>query len=140
MTAQQSSESAAAGPQTAVWTLMTRAVARISPDAHLDEVAHKLTAVGAGALGVGTTEALTGVVSERDVTRAFGMRDEPAAVTAGAIASTELVWCDPETTAAEAAQAMCDAGVRHLLVGDADKGDLQGIVSARDLIEALIAG
>ena len=123
---------------TAVWTLMTRAVARISPDARLQEVAQKLGAVEAGALAVGTTDAVVGVVSERDVTWAYGRSESPNDLRASDIASTELIWCEPDATAAAAARIMCDHGVRHLLVGDGDQGDVQGIVSARDLIEALV--
>ncbi|MCP3989411.1 MAG: CBS domain-containing protein [Actinomycetia bacterium] len=138
MTAQPPSDPEANGPQTSVQALMTRAVARIDPQARLFEVAQKLSAVEAGALAVGTTEAVIGMVSERDVTRAYGRNDDPDVVAAGDIASTDILWCRPEVSAADAAQIMCDQGVRHLLVGDATNGDLHGIVSARDLIEALI--
>lgn len=128
------------GPQAPVWTLMTRAVARIAPDARLNEVAQKLSSVGAGALAVGTTEAVTGIVSERDLTRALGRHNDAATMPASAVASSELVWCEPDTTASAAAKLMCDRGVRHLLVGEAGEGNLRGIVSARDLIEALVTG
>ena len=135
MTVKPSSEPRAIGPQTAVQTLMTRAVARISPDARLYEVAQKLAAVEASALAVGTTEAIVGIVSERDITRAFGRAENPDSLRASDIASSDLIWCEPGDTAAHAARVMCDRGIRHLLVGD---GDLQGIISARDLLEALI--
>jgi CBS domain-containing protein len=136
MSANSSAEPKAIGPQTPVHTLMTRAVARISPDAHLQEVAQKLAAVEAGALAVGTMEAIVGIVSERDVTRAYGRSDDPAGLRAGDIASAQLIWCQPQATAAEAARTMSEKGIRHLLVGD---GELQGIVSARDLLDALVA-
>ncbi|MDH3681329.1 MAG: CBS domain-containing protein [Acidimicrobiia bacterium] len=135
----QPSEPGAIGPEAAIKTMMTRAVARISPDARLDEVAQKLAAVEAGALAVGTTESVVGVVSERDLTRAYGRSEQIDALRASDIASDHLIWCEPDATATEAARVMCDRGVRHLLVGDADSGELSGIVSARDLIEALIA-
>ncbi|MGF1598718.1 MAG: CBS domain-containing protein [Acidimicrobiales bacterium] len=128
------------GPQTPVTSLMTRAVARISPDARLREVAQKLSSVGAGALAVGTTSAVVGVVSERDVTRSYGRTDQPDTVKAADIASTEIIWCAPDTTAEAAARTMCERGVRHLLVGDGEAAGLQGIVSARDLIDALVSG
>lgn len=133
-------ESHDAGPTSEVWTLMTRAVARISPDARLDEAARKLAAIDAGALAVGTTESVVGVISERDVTRAFGRSDDPSSMLVGDVASTDLLWCEPTVTAFEAAQTMCANGARHLLVGHGDRHDLKGIISARDLIEALVAG
>lgn len=126
------------GPHTPVQELMTRAVARIAPDARLREVAQKLVAVEAGALAVGTTEAVTGIVSERDITRAFARHDHPSEVRAIDVASDGIIWCEPTTTAADAAHAMSERGVRHLLVGGAD-GDVAGIVSARDLLDALVA-
>ena len=96
-----------------------------------------MTAVGAGALGVGTVDAVVAIVSERDVTRSVG-RADTATATAAAVGSTDLVWCRPDTIAADAAQLMCDRRVRHLLVGDEAGNELEGIVSARDLIEVLI--
>ncbi len=116
--------------------LMTRAVARISPDATLPELATKLASVEAGALAVGTTTDLAGIVSERDLVRAYAWSQEPNGVTVGDIASVKLVWCEATASALDAARVMVDRGVRHLLVGADD--DLQGIVSARDLIGALV--
>jgi CBS domain-containing protein len=139
MTAHQpSGDPGAIGPDTPVRSFMTRAVARIHPQARLFEVAQKLAAVEAGVLAVGDTEAVIGMVSERDVTRAYGRSDDPDEIAAGDIASTGLLWCRPDDTAADAARSMCDHRVRHLLVGDADRGEVQGIVSARDLLEALV--
>lgn len=135
MTAQNAAEPRAIGPLTPVQTLMTRAVARISPEAKLQEVAQKLAAMEAGALAVGTTQAIVGIVSERDLTRAYGRSESPEGLRAAAIASSQLIWCHPRATAAEAAKLMCEKGIRHLLVGD---GELLGIVSARDLLEALV--
>ncbi len=117
---------------------MTRAVARISSEASLGELALKLAAVEAGAMAVGTTKELVGIVSERDLTRAYGRADDPQSMHVSDIVTEDLIWCGPDTTAKDAARLMVDRGVRHLLVGDADADDLKGIVSARDLMEALI--
>ena len=117
---------------------MTRAVARIAPDANLREVAQKLTAVGGGALAVGSMASVVGIVSERDVTRAYGRNDDPGSITAGDIAATDVLWCGPDATAEEAARLMRDHGVRHLLVGDSEGADVAGVISARDLIAALL--
>jgi len=136
MTGQHDAAEHTTGPAAEVWTLMTRAVARISPDATLRELAIKLAAVEAGALAVGTTTGLAGIVSERDLVRAHARAPEPGVVTVGDIASVELVWCEASTSALDAARLMVDQGVRHLLVGVDD--DLHGIVSARDLIGALV--
>lgn len=117
---------------------MTRAVARISPEARLRELALKLSAVEAGAMGVGTTDRLIGIVSERDLTRAYGRAEDPEALQVSEITSEDIIWCEPDTTAVDAARLMVERGVRHLLVGDDSVGDLQGIISARDLMDALV--
>jgi len=126
------------GRDTPVERLMTRTAARISPDATLIELAHKLSAVHAGALVVGTTGEVSGVVSERDLTRAYGLNQNPDALRVQDIASDEIIWCSPSDTATEAARSMHEANVRHLLVGDGSPTGLEGIISSRDLIGALI--
>jgi CBS domain-containing protein len=123
------------GPHAAVELLMTRTVARISPSANLFEVAEKLAAVEVGALVVGTVDDVSGVVSERDVTRALGLGEDPYHIQAEDIASGHIVWCDPHATVAEATRLMCEFSVRHLLVRD---DDLRGIISARDLLAAYV--
>ncbi len=135
-----SSPSETAGPTTPVWRLMTRAVAKIDPEARVDELARKLGAVEAGAMGVGSSDELVGIVSERDVTRAVGSGADLDGMSVGDIASSDVITCPPDITAAAAARLMVDRGVRHLIVSGGDDGELQGIVSARDLIEALVAG
>ena len=138
MATQRSSEPGVTGPDTPVWRLMTRAVARISPEALLGELARKLSAVEAGAMAVGTTEELVGIVSERDLTRAYGRADDPQSMQVSDIVSEDIIWCGPDTSATDAARLMVERRVRHLLVGDDGAGDLRGIVSARDLMEALV--
>ncbi|MEZ5260626.1 MAG: CBS domain-containing protein [Acidimicrobiales bacterium] len=75
-------------------------------------------------------------MSERDVVRAFAERGDAPDVTAGDLASRRLVWCSPDATVGEVAAAMMEHYVRHVLIGD--PGDLRGIVSARDLLGALL--
>jgi CBS domain-containing protein len=134
-----SSEGDRTGPDTPVWRLMTRAVAKISPDARLDELATKLAAVSAGAMGVGSTDELVGIVSERDLVRAYARRGDLAGLRVAEITTEDLICCGPDTPALDAARLMTERGVRHLIVRNDDDGaDLQGIVSARDLIEALV--
>lgn len=137
MTMRDSTGGDETGPGTPVWRLMTRAVATISPDARLDELARKLAAVEAGAMGVGSAGELVGIVSERDLVRAYGRVEDPGAVLVTDIASEDLICCEPDTPAIDAARLMSERGVRHLIV-QAGGDDVQGIVSARDLIEALV--
>ena len=122
-------------------TLIGGAVASTTPDATLYEVAALLAAGDIGALVVddgsdGEEEAIA-VVTERDVIRALAALADPAEVLVHTIASTDLVWCDAESSVAEVAELMSSRFLRHVLVEE--DGDLVGIVSARDLLGAYAA-
>lgn len=117
-------------------TVVGGEVRRTTPDATLYEVAALMTTEGIGALvvddgGDGEDEA-TAVVTERDIIRALGELADPAEMKVHAVASTDLVWCDAESTVAEVAELMSERFLRHVLVEE--DGELIGIVSARDLL------
>jgi CBS domain-containing protein len=112
-------------------------VVSVGAEANLWEIAAALTAADVGLVVVGSTDAVRGVVSERDLARALAARRDPTATTAADIAHTEVIWCDIESTVAEVAEEMMEHYVRHVLV-EAD-GRLVGIVSARDLLGAYVS-
>ena len=56
-----------------------------------------------GVLAVGCDDEVTGIVSERDMTRAVAARRDLAVTRAIDIAHTALVWCDATATVAEVA-------------------------------------
>ena len=109
-------------------------VASVSPDATLREVCRKLMAVEVGALVVGSTDAVEGVISERDVVRAIGLGADLDTVRAAEVARAALLYCDPSTTMGAVSALMADRQVRHVLVGSPKR--LVGIVSARDVLVA----
>lgn len=117
--------------------LVGDAVASVSPDATLHEVADVLCDGGFGAVVVGDGSTPDGLVSERDLVRALSERYDPATTTAAQLAATDLRWVAPGATVAEVASEMMNSWVRHLLVGT--DGTLIGIVSARDIIGAYAA-
>ncbi|MEO6988489.1 MAG: CBS domain-containing protein [Aquihabitans sp.] len=120
----------------AISTLIGGPVKSTTPDATLYEVAALLSASDIGALvvddGFDGEDSATAVVTERDVIRALGKLADPAEILVHTIASTDLVWCDAESTVAEVAELMSSRFLRHVLVEE--DGDLIGIVSARDLL------
>lgn len=122
------------GMQAPVQRYLAGVVATVSPDASVREVARKLMAIEAGALVVGTAEAVQGVISERDVVRALGLGRDLDALCAGDVARTDVIYCTPATTMGELSGLMTDQGVRHVLVRD--EARLVGIVSARDVLQA----
>jgi CBS domain-containing protein len=71
-----------------------------------------------------------GVVSDRDVVAGLASGD---AVTAGAVAATEVVTVSPDDTLRHAAQLMRDHGVSHVLVVDPRSDHPAGILSTLDI-------
>ncbi|MCC6435132.1 MAG: CBS domain-containing protein [Acidimicrobiales bacterium] len=112
-------------------------VVRVDPEVPLRDLADKLVAAEVGALVVGRGDAIDGIVSERDVVRAFSQQGDDTSVTAADLASRKLIWCAPDATVGDVAATMMEHYVRHVLIGD--PGDLRGIVSARDLLGALLS-
>lgn len=104
----------------------------VTPETTIDAVARLLQDADISIVAVGESTAVEGVVSERDIVRMVARGDDPRTVTAGDIASRELVWCQADSTVPAVANEMFDRYVRHVLVAGRD--GLAGIVSARDLL------
>lgn len=106
----------------------------VPADATLRDVASRMIEEGIGAVGVGDDE-LVGVLTERDIVRAFATEVDPA-TPAGDLAERDLIWTDPSANVSEVANGMMSQWVRHVFVGQ--PGDLLGIVSMRDLLAAYV--
>jgi len=104
----------------------------VTPDTTIGEVAKLLLESAISIVAVGDATAVEGVVSEHDIVRLVAEGGDPSTVTAGELATRELVWCRPTSTVPEVANEMFDRYVRHVLVAGDD--GLAGIVSARDLL------
>ena len=78
---------------------------------------------------------MSGIISERDVTRAMAEGAEPDAVWAADVMTPEPIAADPEDTILAAAERMITANIRHLPVLNGT-GPV-GVVSARDVLRAL---
>ena len=116
---------------TPISELVEHDVRRVRPDVSLVEVAEALTEADVGVVVVGDDK-VSGIVSERDVTRAIAGGRDLAATRAADVAHAKLIWCDATATVAEVAVEMMEEYVRHVLVEE--DGQLVGIVSARDLL------
>ena len=122
------------GGDAAVQRYLNGVVACVAGEATLREVARKLMAVESGALVVGSSDRVEGMISERDVVRALGLGRDLDDCRASEVARAELVYCDPSTTMVEVGALMTTESVRHVLVGGPER--LVGIVSARDVLLA----
>jgi CBS domain-containing protein len=129
---------AVSGAQASVQLFTGDVVATVRPDATLQQAAETLVADDVGLLVVGTTDKVEGVVSERDLVRAVALGRDPRTTQVRDVASRRLVWCDATAIVAEVGELMMEQYVRHVLVEDADR--LVGVVSARDLLGAYVAG
>jgi signal-transduction protein with cAMP-binding, CBS, and nucleotidyltransferase domain len=117
---------------TPVSVVVADSIVRVAPDASVTEVAVVLADASIGLVVVGEGDAVTGVVSERDIVMALAEGRDPKTTAASDIAHTELAWCDMTATVAEVAEEMMENYVRHVLVQEG--GRLVGIVSARDVL------
>jgi CBS domain-containing protein len=112
-----------------------RAVATIPPDAHVAFAAHKLTAMGIGALVVSADGVrVEGVVSERDLVR--GLTKHGARLLDLQVA--DVMWkggpvCSPADTIKKVMADMTRTRNRHVVV--LEGGRLCGIVSVGDIVK-----
>ena len=102
----------------------------------LREAARALHEGDTGLIVVGTTSAVEGVVSERDIVRAVSKGVDLDATTVAAVETKDLFWATEESTVAGVVEEMMEDYVRHILIGHS--GGLVGIVSMRDLLAAYL--
>jgi CBS domain-containing protein len=117
--------------------VMTTNVVYLPSETTLAEAARTMREQDIGDVVVADGQALTGLVTDRDiVVRAVAERFDPASTTIGEIVSRELVTVRPDDSIHAAALLMRDHAVRRVLVCDDDKG-LVGILSIGDLAERI---
>ena len=93
---------------------------------------------GFGALVVSDDgQAVQGIVSERDVVRALGLRPELLDLPVTDIMTAEVVTCAPEDQIEQLMVMMTEHRIRHLPVTDA--GQLSGLISIRDVVEVRVS-
>lgn len=104
-----------------------------APDDTIAELAKRLSSLNIGAMPVcAASGALIGVISERDVVRAFAKDGAQLARRFVAdLMTRDLVTCDHHATVGEAEKLMHQRRVRHLPVVDGDT--LLGLLSIRDV-------
>lgn len=128
----------ASAGSSSVSRLIGDTVIRIPRDATLADAARVLTGSEIGAVLIGDDDRPQALVSERDLVHAVAAGRDPSVTPAVDVASTDLVWCDVDSTVDEVAVEMMDRYIRHVLVEE--EGALVGIVSARDLLGAYSDG
>ncbi len=105
-----------------------------APDDTIAELSKRLSSLNIGAMPVcAASGELIGVISERDVMRAFARDGAQLAKRFVAdLMTRELVTCDQHANVSEAEELMHKRRVRHLPVVDGDR--LVGLLSIRDIM------
>lgn len=107
------------------------------PDTTIVEAAQAMESSDLGSLAVVEGMTLLGVLTERDIRRAVAERMDTATVLVSEVMSGEPDTFDPDLDVWDAAAWITESGYRHLPVVD-DDGALLGVVSIRDLLQALV--
>jgi CBS domain-containing protein len=119
--------------------IMTPAAIYDAPDDTLAEAAAKMWQQQTGSLLILEKDALTGIVTERDVLRTVAEGHEPKAISVRDVMTSNPVTIGPETTLRDAAGIMFEKWFRHLPVVD-EGGKVLGIISLRDLLGLVAEG
>lgn len=114
-----------------------RDVVTVSSKTSLAEVAAILSAKRIGAVVVMEEEAISGIVSERDIVRAVAKHGgDGLAMLAAEWMTAKVVTCVPEDTIDDVMQKMTTGRFRHLPV--VKHGKLAGIISIGDVVKRRI--
>lgn len=109
-------------------------VATVNPSATLATVAQRLRLEGIGALVVLDQGKLAGMISERDVVRAFAAhRAEAADIKVAEVMTQNVITCRREDSLTRVLGLMTRHRVRHLPVLEA--GGLVGLISIGDAVK-----
>jgi CBS domain-containing protein len=113
---------------------MTEHVLTITPGRSLRDAARFMSEHNVGAAVIFDPEQPgPGIVTERDVVRSLGAGEDPDRELVRNHLTATAAFADAEWDLQEAADAMARGGFRHLVV--VSDGELEGIISMRDIIE-----
>ena len=101
--------------------VMTRDLPTIGPKGLIRDAAREMSRSKIRALPVCDGPRLVGIVTDWDVVRALATDGDPSSQPLADFMSTELVALPPDATFADAAEAMADHQVHHLLVREGDR-------------------
>jgi len=109
----------------------------VSPKDTVYDAVRMMAAKGIGALIVKDNDELFGIISERDYARKVILEGKASRDTeVGHICSSPAITLSPDASAEEGLALMTRKRIRHLPV--VEKGELLGVVSIGDLVNAVI--
>ena len=112
---------------------MSSVVLAVGPGHTLRETATKMTEKGTGAALVFDDESpAPRIITERDILNAVGTGKDPDTTKVAEHMSESVISAAPDWSLEQAAEEMCQRGIRHLVV--VDRGELVGVLSMRDIV------
>lgn len=117
--------------------LITQTVVTIGPDHNLGEAARRMVSKRVGSAVVLRQEGQPGIITERDLLRAISDGVDLQTTPVENYMTSEAITASASWEVMEAARRMVDGGFRHLVVLD-DMGQVSGMLSIRDLVQALL--
>ena len=120
--------------------VMSRGVEPVDPTASVQEAATQMAEFDIGAVLVGTGEALTGVLTDRDIIlRVVVEGRNPGDVKVGEVMSEALFSCNEDDTVEAVLAVMRERQIRRMPVYNA-AGEPVGVVALSDLAKAVSGG
>lgn len=114
--------------------IMTRNPEVVTPNTSLQETASKMGDLDVGVMPVCDGKKLVGMVTDRDIAiRAVASGNNPGAMKAGDIMSSDVQFCYADQSVNDAARLMKEHQIRRLPIIERDNQQLVGIVSLGDL-------
>jgi CBS domain-containing protein len=102
-------------------------------DATVGEAVRRMADRNVGAVVVLAGESLVGIISERDVVRQLAVEPDVLDLEVGAVMTSPVTTCTPDTSIDELMRVMTDGRFRHVPVVVEDR--LVGIVSIGDVVK-----
>jgi len=119
---------------------MTTDVLVVKTGDTLRDIAQKMAERHVGSVVVDNPDrAAPGILTERDLVEAMGAGADPDSDTVADHHSADVITAGPDWSLEDAATTMLDKGIRHLVVMD-DEGQVNGVVSMRDIVRGLTKG
>jgi CBS domain-containing protein len=119
-------------------TIMKYEPVTVEQHESLREAAMELTAGEIGVLLVSSPIGPVGLISERDIVNVVAIGGDIEHEQVKAVMSVDLVTAAPTDSIAAVGRLMIDAGVRHVVIRN-DDGRITGVVSVRDVLDAVLA-
>lgn len=112
--------------------VMAEDVRALAPDETIQSAAQMMAELGVGALPVGTSEDIQGILTDRDILiRVVAMGLDCAATAVRDVMSSDVVTCTADTPLERIRQQMTERQIRRMPVLDADRR-LIGLVTLPD--------